>query len=92
MNRIQEIDKEISNLKAERAELLKYEKDTPDDIKLAELLHSKQCHWNHTDGCSWYYENWDNPDYTKQKYLDKARKILLEMKYEDVLKCINILK
>jgi len=45
-------------------------------IELAEILHGKQCHWNHTDGCSWHYSNWDNPCDTRKSYLEKAYKML----------------
>jgi len=45
-------------------------------IELATSLHSKQCRWNHTDGCSWHYSNWDNPCGPRKSYLEKAYKLL----------------
>lgn len=38
--------------------------DHPYIYKLATILHDSRCRYNHTDGCSWYYEeDWyrDNP-------------------------------
>lgn len=30
---------------------------TTEEIRgVAEALHKVQCRWNHTDGCSWFYE------------------------------------
>ena len=40
---------------------------------LADVLHSLRCHWNHTDGCSYLYESWDNIRSTRQSWLDKAQ-------------------
>ena len=34
-------------------------------IQLADQLHEFLCHSNHTDGCSYHYESWENPGYTK---------------------------
>lgn len=46
--------------------------------ELAEILHGKKCRWNHTDGCSWHYTNWDTPCSTRQKYLKDAYDMLAE--------------
>ncbi len=37
--------------------------DCPDlDLRrLADLIHGKNCRWNHTDGCGYFYEDWDRP-------------------------------
>lgn len=56
-------------------------------IALAEVLHGKKCRWNHTDGCSWYYSNWDNPCSTRQKYLTDAYNMLAEND-NDIIKAI----
>lgn len=45
---------------------------------LAEYLHQINCNWNHIDGCSWQYESWDEPGNARNRYLDKARRILAE--------------
>jgi hypothetical protein len=45
--------------------------------ELAEILHAKFCHSNHTDGCGWDYETWGYPSsHTRIRYLDKARALL----------------
>ncbi len=60
------------------------------DRKLAELgpefllavqLHDKFCRWNHTDGCSWFYEVDDKDTWAQsshKEYLTKARKLILK--------------
>ena len=37
-------------------------------IKIAEILHNGLCNTNHTDGCSWFYESWENPGWTRMRY------------------------
>jgi hypothetical protein len=75
----------VEKLRAELAEaennLNQYQALTPVH-KLAEELHKKLCHWNHTDGCSWGYEhNYGSADYrfgheyAHDQYLEKAQKI-----------------
>jgi hypothetical protein len=62
-----------------------------DDKKLAEILHEKQCHWNHTDGCGWFYEKWtDNlGEYSARlNYLAKAREILKDFTFEQAVKFV----
>lgn len=54
------------------------------EFKLAILLHDMTCKWNHTDGCSWYYEmvkhskgeehNWTG--WAHDQFLRKARLII----------------
>lgn len=43
--------------KAQRAEALF---DNNQDIRVATLLHHHLCTQNHTDGCDWLYNNWEN--------------------------------
>lgn len=47
-------------------------------LDLATALHDLLCHWNHTDGCSWHYENgldkWDT-GYAHKQYLKQATEI-----------------
>jgi len=61
-----------------------------DDKKLAEILHEKQCNWNHTDGCGWFYESWDNlSTYSARlNYLAKARAILKDFTFEQAVKFV----
>jgi Holliday junction resolvasome RuvABC DNA-binding subunit len=63
-------------------------KAMPDDKKLAEILHEKQCHWNHTDGCGWHYESWNSMGYSRQEYLKKAREILKDFTFEQAIKFV----
>lgn len=73
-----------------------------DIYELAELMHSKQCKLNHTDGCEWFYEN--SPGYrdgeskwTKgwahPRYLKKANELVkkLDMPIEDIAKVMEAL-
>jgi hypothetical protein len=46
--------------------------------KIAEWLHKEFCCWNHTDGCSWLYEEDDWNGWAHKKYLEKARRLLNE--------------
>lgn len=48
--------------------------------KLAITLHDMLCRWNHTDGCSWYYEGTTaRPDWgghAHGEYLGKALRVV----------------
>lgn len=66
-NRIEELERELAQRKAELEKLIKEEKeaaekaqaelDNNDPLKqLAIQLHNSLCRYNHTDGCGWYYE------------------------------------
>lgn len=65
---------------------LEREQNIPEDIRLAEYLHSAFCVHNHEDACGWYYESWtSSPGNTRRRYLEKARSLLSEgYKIEDV--------
>ena len=47
---------------------------------VAEFLHEKECHWNHTDGCAWFYETWDGAtgagNSTRMEWLRKAEHLI----------------
>lgn len=87
-----ELDMEIESAR-ERISELQREKERrselPEDRKLAEHLHSKQCHSDHTEGCSWFYEfsdskpNWD--EYTHARYLATAQKALESYDYDTIV-------
>jgi len=64
---------------------------TKEEMDLATLIHDKTCHWNHTDGCGWMYEKWDDEKlgYAKLEYLKIARKVL---KVTDAATAINVIK
>lgn len=75
-DKIKSLKKELAEL--EHAELIFNGLDP--EQKLAISLHSTLCRWNHTDGCSWFYEmhpgnidNWDS--YAHNEYLTKARSV-----------------
>jgi hypothetical protein len=55
-----------------------YINSLPFEQRLAELIHDKLCHCNHTDGCEWHYQNWDSIDRnsTKYEYLKKAQAMI----------------
>lgn len=84
----------IKKLRAEADRLENLDKETsklPQKYRLAELIHSKQCRWNHTDGCGWYYESWDNIKYSRQEWVDKANKILSEVDFKTAYKVISLI-
>lgn len=66
------LEKKLEELKAHREAV---SRKSPEHV-LAEKLHSKQCRWDHTSGCDWYYGSWESPRYAQGEYLTKARKIL----------------
>jgi len=91
MSTITEITGEIARRKQELAELeqkLKEAQAEPEDIRLARQLHNLLCHWNHTDGCGWYYEVKNKKeDWTGQahdRYLGKARMLIHQCKEKAV--------
>ena len=43
--------------------------------QLAVMLHKHNCHWNHTDGCSWEYEGNDWVQPAHALWLKKANKL-----------------
>ena len=52
--------------------------------QIAEIIHRRTCHWNHTDGCSWEYESWEKPGYAKQAGLVRAEKVLATARQQGV--------
>lgn len=65
-----------------------------EDKKLAIFLHSKHCHHNHTDGCSWFYDindglhDWNA--YSHKDWLQKAQGILKIIDFETAKKVFSI--
>lgn len=69
--RIKELREELELLeKAER------EDRRTDTEKLADFIHDKTCHLNHTDGCGYTYSSWKDPCDTRKRYRDKALTLL----------------
>lgn len=82
----------IAEAKAELAKL-ENEKDKFDGLtpaqQLATELHTIRCNWNHTDGCSWLYEDlWTG--YAHAQYLEKAVNILDVTDLDTALKVIKL--
>jgi hypothetical protein len=83
--KIEKLKQEIAKLEAETAAL---EAMTPLE-KLAVTIHETSCRWNHTDGCSWFYEikgdgihDWAGSSHGF--YLSKARAVTACCKKYDV--------
>jgi hypothetical protein len=58
--------------------------------QLAEYLHGKQCNWDHTSGCGWFYESWEKPGYDRNQYLEKAERLISKgMGPDDVQKMVE---
>ena len=49
---------------------------TPEQV--AEHLHKAMCAWNHTDGCDWFYSDWNSSfvSYSRNKFLVLANKFI----------------
>lgn len=70
--------------------------------RLAEFLHDIMCHWNHTDGCGWYYYSWTKWNNSsmlqadkynaKTEYHSKAVKMLRVVPFDTCVKLVTILK
>lgn len=87
-----ELDMEIESARERIAELQSEKErrsELPEDKKLAEYLHSKQCQWDHTEGCSWFYEFTDSkPDwdgYAHARYLATAQKAMESYDHDTVV-------
>jgi hypothetical protein len=87
-----EIDAKTRELEAVRAEAAK-NAALPADKQLALELHELLCRWNHTDGCSWFYEK-DWVGYSHERYLEKARAVLADTKMDlaSIVTVIHALK
>lgn len=68
-----EIDK-LSKKKGELIDQINMMRPLGPEIELAEFLHDNTCHINHTDGCGWYYEKWE--DFGKKKLWSKDRHVI----------------
>lgn len=83
--KIQDLQKEIDRLRLEK-EQEELEAKTKRQIGLRPLAitaHSLLCCYNHTDGCSWGYEEGENVDWNygeHARWLDKIEKILQDNK------------
>lgn len=83
---VADIERELQSLETKKKalekslEVARQLQVTGPEYDLAIFLHSKFCHGNHTDGCSWYYAVKDGmhdwSDYAHEEYLKKARLVL----------------
>lgn len=58
--------------------------------RLAEKLHERLCHWNHTDGCGWFYGSWSNPCDTRKRWAAKAQAALQITDEETILRILDV--
>mgnify|MGYP001601850508 CR=1 FL=1 len=60
-NRVEELREKLAQTQKELAEAEEFDRRLGgnDARAVAEVLHAKECRWNHIDGCSWEYETWD---------------------------------
>ena len=83
--KIQQAEKELAKLKAEKEQ---YDSMGQDQL-LAIELHDTMCRHNHTDGCGWFYEissgqhRWESREHTV--WLQKATNLLRSYSMETVL-------
>lgn len=88
---IREEESRIQKLKTQRERLL----SLPEDKQLAEFLHQRKCHSDHTEVCGWFYEiqdkehNWKG--YAHADYLKKARKILKVVDLKTAIELADIM-
>jgi hypothetical protein len=83
---ITRLEREIEERELKIGKLKESQKEfevLPENYKLAEKIHDITCSWNHTDGCSWEYENWtDKLGGTRDRYIEKADRMLKKVPYE----------
>jgi hypothetical protein len=85
---ISDLEVKLREARAAVTELEQTLKAASPDKQLAEELHNIQCHWNHTDGCDWYYEisdnivNWDGQAHGE--YLKRARRMICACEAEGI--------
>lgn len=94
-----ELEARVQSLLAEIAEVeaeMNRRDEMNDDERLAEYLHSKSCHWDHTEGCSWHYETnsskVDWTGYAHSRYLEKARRALGKYDFDTIQGVLEILE
>jgi uncharacterized Fe-S cluster-containing MiaB family protein len=85
--RIENLKKELEVLEQEE----NLEKSLPENQRLADIIHDKLCRWNHTDGCGYFYESWNQPGASRSEYLQKANRILKVTDFETAKRIIELL-
>lgn len=97
-NAIAEQKRKLAELESAKEKMGKDRQTNSETGQLAIFLHSKLCNWNHTDGCSWFYEierdgtvNWAG--YGHAKYWEIAQTILNKgYKCDDVTDIVTLAK
>lgn len=103
-NTLSEIERDIEKQRQHLAELETVKKNMLEDVQtsseagqLAIDLHKKLCNWDHTEGCSWYYEirdgihDWRGSEHSR--WFSKAQTLLAAgHSRETVMQIINIAK
>lgn len=90
-----ELREELERLMDEEAEYGRL----PAEFRLAEYIHDTFCKQNHTDGCGWDYEKWQDPTHpgngshgwTHDRYLDIANKMLDALDHDEFV-CYEAIK
>lgn len=88
---IKETENKLETLKLRKARLAT---QTPEQ-RVASAFHSLFCHYNHTDGCSWLYEQKNHIDDwnadTHISWLEKAEKFVDEMGANAAIEAVEAL-
>ncbi len=82
---IADLTRKLADAKADLDEL----NQMPEIKEVATELHELLCHWNHTDGCGWFYDKGDWSEYSRKEYLEKAEAVLAITDTDTVLKVIK---
>lgn len=88
--RVQTIQREIDDLRTKIKELEQQKQELENltiEQQLAEALHARLCHSNHTDACDWEYGSWKkgNSTYAREKYLTMAIAMLDKLQAHNVI-------
>jgi hypothetical protein len=102
-NTVEEIDMEIKlnseknvELQETRKKLITNRKSHSEAGKLAVILHDLNCHYDHTDGCSWWYEvkgavaDWGASAHGQ--YYAMAGRMLVNNSYEVIILVLKDMK
>lgn len=54
--------------------------------QIADLMHETRCHYNHVEHCGYFYSTWDNPNWDRRQWLEKAEKILKLIEFDVAVK------
>ena len=87
---------EINTLRTQLTDAREKEALLTPERRLATVLHTKLCHWNHTDQCAWEYRNdYDEATWAetgeRREWIKKARNILTQVDAETAIKTIGLI-